>query len=107
MIQNYINNEPCPLLIVFQKVSLPCMEALLHSIDGIDMLVGGEGWDDFQHCSDHRNDTVANPGVARSFVWSFITAVCLDSTGSSSRTAGKVRSESCGRKPHTYQNLVM
>ena len=41
-----------------------------------------------------EDDTAAIPGVARSFVWSFITAVRLDGMErllSSSRTAGKVR----------------
>ena len=61
--------------------------AALHRSDSLETLVEGEGRADFQHYSNHRR-------LARSFVWSFVTAVRLDSTErlhSSSRTAGKVR----------------
>ena len=52
------------------------------------------GWADFSTVRTIEDDTAAIPGVARSFVWSFVIAVRLDSTErllSSSRTAGKVR----------------
>ena len=31
---------------------------LLHCIDSIETLVEGEGWADFQHCSNHRTETI-------------------------------------------------
>ena len=51
------------------------LEALFHCIDNIEMLVEGEGLGDFEHCLNHRRQYSSNSRVAKSFIWSFVTAV--------------------------------
>ena len=73
-----------------------CRLAALHRSDSIEKLVEGSerGGLIFSTARTIEDDTAAIPGVVRSFVWSFVTAVRLDSTErllSSSRTAEKVR----------------
>ena len=87
------------------SLSKVTLEALLHCIDSIRKRLGEEGGSWFS--ATREDDTAAIPGVTRSLVWSFVTAVRLNRTErllSSSRTAGKVRSES--RRRNQNRNVL-